>query len=341
MPINYIYNKYKDVHTIENTGLTSLQYRINIVECGSTTLYKEGVIQPDVTFILPILFSDAIYSITLTNDLDETETLPDILQYSNLLCSFIEGVEETLCGCKKCNDCEECNECQNYLNTLTYGLGFLHVNTPTYNDYLTTISETLRCNYSQEILCMISNESVNGVIETKKLTLLNIALLYLTYYQFDLVQAFDLEEADYIKNKYKSSKILKCIQKLGINVDDFNEELFTDMQVYYWQLDNPIDDITNVIPLINSTYLNDKPVLPFESFEDGENVSYSLIGRAVFAIKETDILNFLIFDSLNNDVTDEFDIDYNATFKTILFVSKVHYSFSTMYFKFKKNLFNE
>ena len=333
MAFTYIYKKYKDIYTIENTGLTSFNYDIDVKECDSLNNYTSGIILPGKTLTLPILFSDSVYIVTLS---DDEVTLTDILQYNNLLTTFIDNVEKVICGCKKCNDCSDCNECETYLNTISYGLGFLHVNTPKYNNYLTTISNTLKCNYSQEIVTTILNESLTGTKEVKKLTLLNIATLYLTFYFIDLAQAFDTEEADYIKLKYKSSKILKCIRKLGIDVDEFTDNIFNNMDVYYWQLDNVQEDINDIIPLFNTTYLNNKPLLPFITFEQGNIVNYSEIGRIAFAIKETDILNFIITDSLNNNITNGFDYEYFPLTKTVLFVSKNPYSFSNIYFKFKK-----
>ena len=50
----------------------------------------------------------------------------------------------------------------------------------------------------------------------------------------------------------------------------------------------------------------------------------------------TQVQNFLISDSLNNDVTDEFDIYYDIPMSLALFVSKIPYGFGNIYFKFKK-----
>ena len=338
MALNYIQKKYKDVYSIENIGITPINYFIQTKECDSLNELKSGIILPGDTFILPINFLDATYVVTLSDD-DETQVLDDILQYNNTLLNFIDGTEELLCGCKKCNECEECNKCDSFLNTLNYALAYFHVNSPKYNNYLSTFSNELKCNYSQEILCLISQLNINGKIEIEKLTKLNIALYYLVFYLLDLAQATDEAEANYIKNKYKSFKILKCIRKLGIDIDNFNEELFSNMQVYYWQLDNVIDNITTIIPQFNSVFLNDKAVLPFQDFEDGQIINYSTIGRIAFAIKETDILNFIIEDSLGNDITDKFDYNYFPLTHTVLFVSKIPYSNSNIYFKFKKLTF--
>ena len=50
----------------------------------------------------------------------------------------------------------------------------------------------------------------------------------------------------------------------------------------------------------------------------------------------TQVQNFTIFDSLNNNVTDEFDVYYDSNSSLALFVSKIVYAPSNIYFKFKK-----
>ena len=103
MALNYIQKKYKDVYSIENLGITPINYFIQIKECDSLNELKSGIILPGDTFILPINFLDATYVVTLSDD-DETQVLDDILQYNNTLLNFIDGTEELLCGCKKCNE---------------------------------------------------------------------------------------------------------------------------------------------------------------------------------------------------------------------------------------------
>ncbi len=115
--MNYIFRKYKDVYTVENTDIVILTYKVERIECDSVTLVKEGDIQIGEVFTLPINHVDGVYRVTL-NDSVVDEVLPDILHYYNLLVSFINSTEEVLCGCKKCNDCEDCNTCETYLNTI-------------------------------------------------------------------------------------------------------------------------------------------------------------------------------------------------------------------------------
>ena len=334
MALTYIYKKYKDVYTIENTGLVPLTYTVTRKECDSSTVIKTGTIAVNIIVTLPINFVDGTYVVTISDGI-LTDTLPDILFYNNLLLTIISNVEKVLCGCKPCNDCEDCNSCDEYLNTVSEVLAFAYINHPKYNSYIEDIITSIKCDFTEHVLCMLTKKSITGDEDTKNIYLRIIGLHYLAFYLVDLAGAFDTEEADYIKLKYNSSRILKCLKKVGIDIDETSEIFLEDIQVYYWQLNNVGDDIDDVIPLFNSTYLNDKPVVNLEVFEQGNIVNYVSVGRIAFAIKETDILNFTVVDALNNDITDEFDNEYFPLTKTVLFVSKNPYSFSSVYFKFK------
>jgi hypothetical protein len=136
---------------------------------------------------------------------------------------------------------------------------------------------------------------------------------------------------------YQYTSIEACIKKLGISPIDKEEEYNSvSSLVYYWQLSNPVDDITNIIPLFNGLYYINYPFAEFKVFEQGKIIDYILVGRVAFAI--TNILgeDFELKDSLGNDVTDDFDSQYFAESKTLLLVSKLSQSISNIYFRFKK-----
>ncbi len=162
-----------------------------------------------------------------------------------------------------------------------------------------------------------------------------IGLYYLAFYYTDLHNATDDAEADYIKQKYKFTKVVSCLRRHGINIDNI-EDVFFNYPVFYWQLDNPIDDISDVIPLLSNNYLATKPVDTFQKFNQGKIIEYNLIGRIVFTIKNADSSNFILNDSLGNDITDEFNTYYDTVNKFALFVSDIPYSHGNVYFKFKQ-----
>ena len=106
------------------------------------------------------------------------------------------------------------------------------------------------------------------------------------------------------------------------------------MKVYYWQMTNVTDDVTAVEQLISESYLSTKPSTNLSSFQDGFTVGYSNIGRIAFAILQTDIQDWQIFDTLGNDVTSAFDTFYNEALQATVYVSKEIYTYSTIYFRF-------
>lgn len=222
MALNFVYKNYKDVHTIFNSGILPLTYSISRIECDSKELVKTAQIPVGETITLPLNYMDGVYSVTITDGIEE-QILDDILYYNNLLLTIISNVEASLCGCKTCDECEDCNECSLYLNTLNQVLAFSIVNNPKYSPYINLINEELKCDFSQVVLCMLTNSMIDGNQDTKNIYLRIIAMYYLAFYILDWIQSTDVDEANYIKCKYNSVKILKCIKKLGINIDEISD----------------------------------------------------------------------------------------------------------------------
>lgn len=142
-------------------------------------------------------------------------------------------------------------------------------------------------------------------------------------------------ELEYLDTIYDYKSISNCISKLGINLLD---ELLLDtsnLKVYYWQLDNVLDTLPNVTSLLSETYLLTKNVENYNVFKEGKIVSYNDIGRIVFIIKDTSPTNFLLEDSLGNNVTDDFDTEYIVGLSASVYVSKDIRTYSNIFFKFK------
>jgi len=120
-------------------------------------------------------------------------------------------------------------------------------------------------------------------------------------------------------------------------VTDCNQ--FTKFEnIYYWQEENFNYDIEDVLPLISETGFFQNKLFDTEvNFNTGVNCTFSKIGYVCFAILdslETD--TYEIYDVLNNNVTNMFDVDYANDIKTKLFVSKNIYSHSITNLKIKK-----
>jgi hypothetical protein len=333
MALNYTYTKYKDVHTLMNNESIDMSYAVVKVSCDASTSLSTGIILPGQTIVLGFA-TDGNYTINLST-LIATDSFT-IKYFQNLLMSFIYDAEKVLCGCAKCNDCEECNECQDYLGAFMKSFAFNSVNAPLYQTYVDLIAQSTVCDFTDEVICSIIHEKVFGTPSVKDPMLKILSYYYAAFYYKDFYMAVDPEEATYITTKYKFAKIAKCIKKLGVDPAEILTEFESGSMVYYWQLDNTEDTITEVIPLLSPAYIAVKSSLPFSVFEAGNIVSYANVGRICFAVMPTQLQNFLILDSLNNDVTDEFDIHYENTMSLALFVSKIPYSFGNIYFKFKK-----
>ena len=336
MALAYTYLKYKDVHTIENQEVVPLQYSISKVTCDTETVVSTGTILAGVTFTLNFKV-DGIYRVTLTHSItSETETLPDIFYYFNLITSYISNIQSIFCGCTPCDECEDCNECEDYLKTLVQALAYTSLNEPDYQVYVEAINEESKCLLNDHVLCSLIEEKVRGNSSYKDVILYFLANYYGAFYFREKFLATNAEEATYVTTKYKYLTISKCMKKAGLNPSNIVCQVEANTEVCYWQLNNTEDRLEEVIPLINESFLSTLPRASFSDFEVGKIVSYTEVGRICFAISPTQVQDFVITDSLNNDITDAFDVDYNETLDLALFVSKAVYSYSSIYFKFKK-----
>ena len=333
MALNYTYTNYKDVHTLTNNESLDMTYTIVKNSCDASTTLTTGIMTPGQTITLGFA-TDGHYTIELSTAA-ATDSF-NIDYFQNLLMSFIRDSERLLCGCAKCDDCEECNECQDYLSAFMKSFAFNSVNAPLYQAYVYLIALGTVCDFTDEVICSIIHEKVFGTPSVKYPMLKILCYYYSAFYYKDYFMAADLDEMNYITTKYKFDKIAKCMKKLGVNPAEIFNEFENGSKVYYWQLDNTSDTIAQVIPLLSPAYILAKSSLPFSVFEAGNIVSYANVGRICFGIMPTQVQNFLILDSLNNDVTDEFDIHYENSMSLALFVSKIPYSFGSIYYKFKK-----
>jgi hypothetical protein len=333
--MNYLYTHYKDQHLLQNNQSINIGYTIFKVTCDATTTVSTGNIAPGNVVELKFTV-DGQYNIDLY-DANETDSF-QVKTYNNLLLSFISNVEALLCGCSKCKDCEECNECETYLSAFMKAFSFNSFNTPIYDLYVNLIAEDSQCALESEVLCNILHEKVYGNATTKEPILQIIGFYYAAFYFKDFYSAEDSSEQEFITTKYKYDKIAKCMKKLGIDPAQAIQEFESSSTVYYYQLDSLTDTIFTENALLNSMYLSTKPSSALSVFEEGKIVNYSGVAKIAFVIMPTASQNFVISDSLNNDVTDDFVSLYDVPTNRVIFVSKLPYSNSSIYFKFKKGL---
>jgi hypothetical protein len=335
MALNYTYLKYKDIHTLKNDEGIDMNYEIVKNSCDAETSISTGVISPGNTITINFI-TDGDYTINLTTSL--AEDFFTVKYYQNLLKSFIYSVESIFCGCTPCKECEECNECEDYLEALLKALAYTSLHEPQFQPYIDAINKESKCLLNDLVLCTLIQEKVKGIANYKEILLYFLSNYYGAFYFNERFAAIDDEEKAYVTTKYKYAKIVKCMKKAGFAPQDVVDIVEGQSQVFFWQLDTPEETFGDVIPTINLPFLQTKPVEEFSEFEQGKIVTYTSIGRICFAITPTQVQDFLIQDSLNNDITDAFDIHYDSTLNLVLFVSKIVYSHSSIYFKFKKLL---
>lgn len=216
MALNYIYIKYKDIHTLTNNESMDMNYEIVKDSCDASSVLSTGVIMPGNTITINFI-TDGNYTIKLKVENEEGSFT--IKYFQNLLKSFITSAEKLLCGCSKCDDCEECNECQDYLGAFMKAFSINSVNYPLYQTYVNLISQNSLCEFTDQVICTLINEKVFGSSSVKEPMLKILSYYYLAFYYKSLELASDREEVNYINTKYKFDKISKCVKKLGINLD--------------------------------------------------------------------------------------------------------------------------
>lgn len=334
-------SKYKDEYIIKNKSLLARDFSIEQLNCGqSVKKVKNITLSPGEEESIKFNY-DSFFGIFIDNSDDMEVSFP---VYTDTLNIIVHYTEKYLCGCD-CAGCEECDDKEELelpLKTLSLMLSYLMASNPIYTKYFNIVSNILKCDINFDLICQINNLSLKGNSDSKFFIKRLIAYLYLIFYLQESLQAVDKEEAEYIKEKFNYSTIEPCIRKLGINPKDLIEELLSGMEVKYWQYRDLVSNINTVINAWTPNYLNTLPGIdfrPLEDFEQGVTIPYTQIGRIGFAIAPSQLLNFTIYDSLGNDVTDNFDTHYFSDDETVVFISKVPYSHSNIYFKFKKNVY--
>jgi hypothetical protein len=134
-------------------------------------------------------------------------------------------------------------------------------------------------------------------------------------------------------NNHYETPIASCVLNGYIEID----EVQSGVLIYYWQYDSPSVP-ASIINSISEDFINLQLFNTLENFNQGILIPYISIGRLGFAIKNATIEEYKILDVLEQDITDiVFDKVYFESFNTTVYVSKEHYSYSNLMFKFLKN----
>ena len=110
----------------------------------------------------------------------------------------------------------------------------------------------------------------------------------------------------------------------------------TNKSILYWQ-ENYILNNGAISNLIDDTnYLTNIPSDTYEAFETGVSINYNKIGKVIFLALESDTTDYIIKDSLDNDITHTFKITLVPQLNSTLFISDNIYSYGIMKFKIIK-----
>ena len=184
-----------------------------------------------------------------------------------------------------------------------------------------------------------------GKLESKEIYYLNIIYKLLNNLELTNSQNNQLitfyNKLSFYSDNICPPKIIKKYQTTPkpkfeqAEVTDCNT-VISNKSILYWQevytLNN--SQITELVD--NTNYLVDKPSDTYENFETGKNIDYTKVGKIVFLALESDTVNYIIKDVLNNDVTHTFNISLIPQLNATLFISDNNYSHGIMNFKIIK-----
>ena len=170
------------------------------------------------------------------------------------------------------------------------------------------------------------------IINNNSLSLSNVNLNKLiTFYNKLLMYNKDLCNLQFI-TQYKINNINNFTQAESLDCNELN--LFG--RLYYWQ-ETFENNNTEIVNLINLDYLDNKLNDTYESFVIGKNINYNMIGKLCFFMLNSKLSdNFIIVDSLGNNVTHAFDKYYNTLLQGNLYISQNIYAHGDLFFKIKK-----
>ncbi len=346
--------RVKDKFILVNLTNIEIEYTLLKENCEESSTVTTKLLDANLSTTL-LIITDGFYSLTIDN---ETCYFNVLNNYRDRLITLVKDALCKHCGCKPVNclpkdatDCLRNQSLFNFIQTYKYLIKPYSFTTSTlYNTFLFNFYQKSiynnKCFTVKELCKQLLNTSISGNSETNKdLFEYYIAIYYLGLYYYDVVNINTTiltneeveEELLYLKKVYKYKEISNCIRNLGIDINSLLEETVeipSTTKVAYWQVDNTNDTITEVAAGLTLPLLESKPFELYPIFDDGKTITYSNIGRIVFAIYVTTEQNFIILDTLGNNITSSFDVVYNDVLACTLYVSKSVITHSTIGFEF-------
>lgn len=241
--------KYKNQFYLKNTGTVSSTYSLGLlsncctceVNVPANTQYS---ISPGQEIILPLSI-DNQYVVKLPATGEPVNTF-NINYFVNLEARIVKDVKAFLCGdnCLDCNNeigikkLENLVQYQNIFNEIQayfYLNGFNIDETDCINlvglRFVQSAINLYRCDIQKELCIQVNSYDYFGRY-TGSLELFNkfIAIYYLNFYFSQYESSTDDIGKQYIDDLYQICDIKRCIQKVGIDLEDLRE-LYRDIRL--------------------------------------------------------------------------------------------------------------
>ena len=168
---------------------------------------------------------------------------------------------------------------------------------------------------------LLKQNCFNDNIDKDKRQLLSIYYKLLNKYSF-LCKANLTKEYIYENNK---------INPTSITCNDYTAS--EPIKVFYWQEEDYETTLEEIIDKTNNEFLQTKLFDSLSIFNLGKNIIYNNIGKICFAITNPTNENYIISDSIGNNITSQFDITLLEEEHITLIVSKNIYSFGDITIK--------
>lgn len=133
----------------------------------------------------------------------------------------------------------------------------------------------------------------------------------------------------------QDGKCCGCAPKNIFKKPEEGEDTMENKEIYYWQFDD-LSKTIDFAPQIDQAFLDTKDTVTLGELNNGVAIPYIGIGRVAFAITGTQPGLYTIRDILGQDITENvFDSHYDFGTETEIFISKEHYTHSTIFYKFE------
>jgi hypothetical protein len=300
-------------------------------------LVDSGVVQTSSTVDINTAV-DGKYTLTLDSG-SETTVTENISVIKNLQYSLsrdLFSLVQQLCSSDKCGLALYNNIVAKFYS---YSLMFISKYGQTsFNNFNTYISQALEAE-SKSIRSKINSIIREDRIQSSNPEDLKLLSKFLIKYwagfyfiEKKQVDPSNLDEMDYIQEKFFFEKILKHVDCLCVDINEM-ETIFNNniemTQIYQHQLDfvgQGIEDLVDQKFYTNS--YNQSQMLA------GISITFNNIAKFGFIVKDASKNPYKIVDPFGNDITDSFDYYYldNVSY----YLSKENVSYSTIPFKFQK-----